>query len=276
MDIDKEIMEITEINNTKLEKLMEKEITPEMEKEFFETLKDSQMFLPVTYTANMFEGIENAKVGDVLEPKGQVGFSINYLTDENGNKAVPLFTSDAMMKKAGVESSANVMFMSDLADMLSQTDKYKIIAINPFTEHDLNFSVEAFLRLFMEPSEEERAFMESLNEVLKALKEHSVELDGNYLFVVRSEDNFMSKQAVDGVFVPRIPMSVSSRKDFRQDLKYTDFIAMPKGRKVLPIGGVGEDEYDTIIAPGTELKMVEEGDEFTTIWECRAQFFYDD
>ena len=40
MDIDKEIMEITEIDNTKLEKLMEKEITPEMEKEFFETLKD--------------------------------------------------------------------------------------------------------------------------------------------------------------------------------------------------------------------------------------------
>ena len=276
MDIDKEIMEITEIDNTKLEKLMEKEITPEMEKEFFETLKDSQMFLPVTYTANMFEGIENAKVGDVLEPKGQVGFSINYLTDENGNKAVPLFTSDAMMKKAGVASSANVMFMSDLADMLSQTDKYKIIAINPFTEHDLNFPVEAFLRLFKEPSEEERAFMESLNEVLKALKEHSVELDDNYLFFVKSEDDFMSQQAVDGVFVPRIPMSVSSRKDFRKDLKYTDLIAMPKGKKVLPIGGVGEDEYDTIIAPGTELKMVEEGDEFITVWECGAQPFYDE
>ena len=54
MDIDKELLEITEVDNTKLEELMEREITPEMEREFFETLKESQMFLPVTYSANMF------------------------------------------------------------------------------------------------------------------------------------------------------------------------------------------------------------------------------
>ena len=58
MDIDKEISEITKIDNTKLEELMKQDITPEMEREFFETLKESQMFLPVTYSPNMFEGLE--------------------------------------------------------------------------------------------------------------------------------------------------------------------------------------------------------------------------
>ena len=276
MDIDKEIAEITKIDNTRLEELMKQDITPEMEREFFETLRESQMFLPVTYSANMFEGIENAKVGDVFEPEGQVGFSINYLTDEDGNKVVPLFTSAEMMERAGANTSANVMFMSDLADMLKQTDKYSMIAINPFTERTLNFPVQTFLSLFVEPTEEEKKFFESLNEMLRILKEHSVELDDNYLFVIRSDDAIMKDQAVDGVFVPNIPMSVSSRMDFKKELKYTNFIAMPKGKKVLPILDANEDEFDTIIAPGTELKIVDESDEFTTIWECGAQPFYDE
>ena len=276
MDVDKEIAEITKIDNTRLEELMKQDITPEMEREFFETLKESQMFLPVTYSANMFEGIENAKVGDVFEPEEQVGFSINYLTDDNGNKVVPLFTSEEMMKKAGANTSANVMFMSDLADMLKQTDKYSMIAINPFTERTLNFSIETFLRLFVEPTEEEKEFFESLNEILRILKEHSVELDDNYLFVVRMEENFMKEQAVDGVFVPNVPFSVSSNRDFKKDLKYTNLIGMPKGRKVLPIGGDGKDILDTVIAPGSEFKIVQEIDEFTTVWECGAQPFYDE
>ena len=276
MDIDKEISEITKIDNTRLEELMKQDITPEMEREFFETLKESQMFLPVTYSANIFEGIENAKVGDVLEPEGQVGFSINYLTDEDGNKVVPLFTSAEMMEKAGANTSANVMYMSDLADMLKQTDKYSMIAINPFTERTLNFPVQTFLSLFVEPTEEEKKFFESLNEMLSILKEHSVELDDNYLFVIRMEENYMKEQAVEGVFVPNVPFSISSNRDFKKDLKYTNLIGMPKGRKVLPIGGDGKDAPDTVIAPGSEFKIVQEIDEFTTVWECGAQPFYDE
>ena len=276
MDIDKEISEITKIDNTRLEELMMQDITPEMEREFFETLKESQMFLPVTYSANMFEGLENAKVGDVFEPEGQVGFSINYLTDEDGNKVVPLFTSSEMMEKAGANTSANVMFMSDLEDMLRQTDKYSMIAINPFTERTLNFPVQTFMSLFVEPTEEEKKFFESLNEMLRILKEHSVELDDNYLFVIRMEENYMKEQAVDGVFVPNVPFSVSSNRDFKKGLKYTNLIGMPKGRKVLPIGGDGKDSLDTVIAPGSEFKIVQEIDEFTTVWECGAQPFYDE
>ena len=39
---------------------------------------------------------------------------------------------------------------------------------------------------------------------------------------------------------------------------------------------VDEDDWDTIIAPGSEFEQVKELDEFTTVWKCRAQPFYDD
>ena len=71
-------------DNTRLEELMRQEITPEMQREFFEILKESQLLMPVTFSPNMFEGIENAKEGDVFEPQGQAGFNINYLKDNQG------------------------------------------------------------------------------------------------------------------------------------------------------------------------------------------------
>lgn len=39
---------------------------------------------------------------------------------------------------------------------------------------------------------------------------------------------------------------------------------------------VDDDVWDTIIAPGSEFEQVEEIDEFTTVWICRAQPFYED
>lgn len=263
-------------DNTRLEELMREEITPEMQREFFEILKESQLLMPVTFSPNMFEGIENAKEGDVFEPQGQAGFNINYLKDNQGNRVLPLYTSDSAMEEAGVRSSIYALFMSDLADMLRQTDKYAVISINPFTDHDINLPVPAFLSLFDEPSDDVREFFESMNEILKVMREHSIELDDNYLFVVRMDENVMRQQAVDGVFVPNVPMSVSSNRDFRMDLKYTNLIGMPKGSKALPIGNNGKDEFDTLIAPGSEFKIINELDEFTTLWECVAQPFYDE
>ena len=93
-----------QIDNSALEEVMKRDLTPEMQREFFEILKDSQLYMPVSFSPNMFEGIENAKEGDVFEPQGQVGFDIIYLTGDDGTKAVPLFTSDEMMDKADCHS----------------------------------------------------------------------------------------------------------------------------------------------------------------------------
>lgn len=273
-ELEKLIKETTQVDNSALEELMSKELTPESQREFLKLFKESQLFMPVTYSPNMFEGIENAKVGDVFEPQGQVGFDINYLTGSDGSKAVPLFTSSEMMEKAGVKSSANILFMSDLADMLKQTDRYSAVAINPFCEHDIVIPMDAFLNLFREPTDEEKKFFEALDSMLKILKEHSIELEENTTLFFRHDENVMVENAVDGVFVPNVPFSVSSNPKQGEGLKYTNILMMPKSKKILPIGP--DKEMDIIIAPGTEFKLEDTLDETQNLWMCGAQPFYDE
>ena len=141
-----ELKKETEIDNSELEELISHEITPEMEREVFKLIKEARLFMPVDFGSDAFENIENAKPGDEIE--GPQGFSIQFLTDNNGNRAVPLFTSEEKMQEAGARTSVMVMYVSDLADMLKQTDKYQIIAINPFTEYPLNIPMPAFLAQF--------------------------------------------------------------------------------------------------------------------------------
>ncbi len=272
----KNLKKHTEVDNSELEALLEEDITPEMQFRLFEILKKSQLYLPVTPSPNMFEGIENAKVGDTFQPKGQAGFDINYLTDNEGNKAVPLFTSSEMMEKAGVASSVMVMFTSDLADMLKQSDRYQAVAINPFTEHDINMPFEAFISMFDEPTPRAKEYFETMEAILKILKEKSIVLEEDYAFYVRDNEPFMKNLAVDGVFVPDIPFNASTRKDFHGEMKYLNILLMPKTSRIVYTGDfVDENAYDVIIAPGSEFEEVENIDEFTTVWKCRAQPFYD-
>ncbi len=279
MPIDEEKLEELKmqsiVDNSMLEEIMEMEMTVDNQFEFFDTLRESQLFMPVIYSENMFEDIENAKVGDVFEPKGQVGFDINYLTAADGKLAVPLFTSSEMMEKGGLQSSAIVIFMSDLAGTLKQTDRYSLVAVNPMTEHGVTLPMEVFLELFEEPSEEEREFLESLSEMLNLLEEHSTELENDMAFIVRSDENFMVENAVDGVFTPNIPFNISSNPELDMDKKYTNILLMDKSRKVLRIGmPTQENPFDTVIAPGTKFHFQKELDEFTTVWKCGAQPFY--
>lgn len=146
-----ELKEETAVDNSRLEELIKEEITPQMQREVFEVLKRSKLFMPVDFGPDAFKDIENAKEGDVID--GPSGFTIQALTDHDGKKAVPLFTSPEMMEKAGARTSVMVIYMGDLADMLEQTDRYSIIAINPFTENDLNMPVEAFLAQFRDEIE---------------------------------------------------------------------------------------------------------------------------
>ena len=166
--------------------------------------------------------------------------------------------------------------MSDLAEMLKQTERYSAVAINPFTEHDIVMPMAMFLNLFHEPTEEEKKFFESLNQILKILKEHSIELENDMAFMFRSDDNLMKEAAVDGVFVPNIPFNMSTNSKFGEGMKYTNILLFDKGKKVLPAGPPSDNQFNTIVAPGTEFIMEKELDEFTTIWKCGAQPFYDE
>ena len=119
--------------------------------------------------------------------------------------------------------------------------------------------------------------MDTLNTILDILREKYVELEEDHAFFVRGEEPFMKDEAVDGVFVPNIPFNISSRREFKSEWKYLNILLLPKTTKIVYIGNVvDEDAWDTIIAPGSEFEQVEEIDEFTTVWICRAQPFYDD
>lgn len=143
-----ELKNQTAVDNSKLEEILKKEITPAMQSELFDVLRQSQLYLPVKFSANMFEGIENAKEGDVFQTTGKEGFDINYLTDNEGNRLVPLFTSSEVMTKTGLESSAMVMFVEDLADMLKESDRYSAIVINPLTDEEIILAVGCFYWYF--------------------------------------------------------------------------------------------------------------------------------
>lgn len=133
-------------DNTKLEKLME---DPQKQEEFIEELKDSQLFMPVIFSENMFEGIEDSKPGDVFTLQEPSGYDINFLTDNNGNRAIPLFTSSEKMEEAGLRSSVMVMYVEDLANMFKRSsNNYKYVSINPMCEIGADMPIVPFIKLF--------------------------------------------------------------------------------------------------------------------------------
>lgn len=267
-----------QIDNGKLEKLikeMDMGLVGKQERDDFLSLfKKSRLFMPVILSNDFFENIENSREGDVFTTTEKSGFDINFLTLNDGKKAVALFTSSGLMESTGLKSSAIAIFMSDLADMLGQApERYSMISVNPFTDLSIDMPMDSFLNLFNSNDE----LLKSLNSVLNILKEKSQKLEKDYAFFLRSEDDFMKENAVDGIFVPDIPFNVSSKEDFHEDLTYLNVILMPKSTRILFVGNVVDDaNFDTIIAPESEFKIVKEIDEYTTVWQCIAQPFYDE
>ena len=154
-----------DLNNSELEKLIKsykEEITAEKEKTLTEMLKQSHLFLPVNFSDNIHESVENRKPGEIISPEGPVGFDIMYLTGDDGTKAIPLFTSDEMMKLANYEYSRIAYHVIDLLDMFAKaTDRYDVVFINPYTDFELGMPLQRFLDILSEgPGEEFMQFTE--------------------------------------------------------------------------------------------------------------------
>ena len=261
-----------EVDNSRLEELLNQffDLPAEGKNEFIELFKQSRLFMPIEMNMEAFDP-ENLEVGKVSQ--GPLGFDIKYLENENG-KSVPLFTSDKVMEDAGVRVSTYVLYMSDLAEMMKQTDRYASIAINPFTEHGLDITMETFLGLFKEASGEEKMMADALNQILEVLRKHSIELEENTTLFFRHDENVMVENAVEGVFVPHLPFSVSSNPNYGEGLKYTNILLMPKSKRILLANP--DDDLDIIIAPGTEFRLEDTLDKTQNLWMCGAQPFYDE
>lgn len=282
-NIDLEKMnDLSQVDNSRLEELLQMfkdDPSAKTVQELGEEIKRSQLYLPVVYPDSIFEGIENAKEGDVIE--GPSGFNINFLTTADGNKAIPLFTSSKIMEDLNLRSSVIVMFVEDLVNMLQGAeDTYELVTINPMTETGIDMPILTFLNMFNEGemSEEEKRFRENLNQMIDILKNYSVELETKVILFAKGPNDFMKEAAIDGVFVPNIPFSVSSMKDFEEEESpYLNVILADVGKKLVVFGEPTEENpFNIMIAPGTEFEIVEEEDEFTTIWKIGKQPFYDE
>ena len=116
--------------------------------------------------------------------------------------------------------------------------------------------------------------VDSLKYVLELLRDHSVELEKNTTLFFRHDENVMVENAVEGVFVPHLPFSVSSNPNYGEGLKYTNILLMPKSKRILPANP--DDDLDIIIAPGTEFRLEDTLDGTQNLWMCGAQPFYDE
>lgn len=266
------------LDNTHLEELIGEMnqgwVEPSKQEEFVEEFKKSVLHLPVIMSDEMMDEIKRNGPGEVSSFSKEVGYDINYLTYDGDKRAVPLFTSKEMMESTGLVSSTIVLSMERLRDMLEQSDRYSMVVVNPYTPLDVQMPINSFLNLFREVPDEE---MEALKQLLALLKAHSIEVEEDMTAVFRFDEDIMKNQAIDSIFVANVPFKASSNPDFEKELKYTNRILIPKGKKILYLKGmVPENVFDIIIAPLTEFELVEEPDEFTRVWRCGAQPFYDD
>lgn len=69
---------------------------------------------------------------------------------------------------------------------------------------------------------------------------------------------------------------MNTKPDFDEGRKYLYIIRMPESFKILYVGDIGvHDMLDVFIAPDSEFKLVEEIDNYTSVWECVSKSFYD-
>lgn len=125
-------------DNSRLEELIKKSSDFQMTGEILEILENSRLFLPIVFR----------KYRDVSDFSGHFGFDIVDIPDGEGNKTVPLFTSLEIAESNPLKCRTISLMMSDLAEILKQSDEYGAVSINPFTENFYNLSLDEFLDIF--------------------------------------------------------------------------------------------------------------------------------
>lgn len=125
-------------DNSQLEALIKEKNNRRVKHEILEILHDCRLLLPVVFR----------KYRDFDDFSGQFGCDIVDIPDGEGNKTVPLFTSLEIAESNQLKFPVISLMMSDLAEILKQTDKYVSVSINPITENFYNLSLDEFLDIF--------------------------------------------------------------------------------------------------------------------------------
>ena len=274
------VNEKVEIDNSKLEDIMliePQNMTIADEEELFRLLKEARLFIPIHWEKEEVFDIENQSVIDVIKPVPPLGFNFISLTINENERGLVAFTREEIMKEIKLKKDHIIMNTRDLAHvLLGFGDIFSSIIINPQTEHSIMIAVPTFLSIFKEKPK--NPFIGSLEQTYASLRSKSVELDNNYMFFIRSDYEFMENEAVDGIFTVKMPLRASSNPNAQSNLPILHKLMMFEGQKILYNGNPNEqqDEFDVLIAPGTEFKKVFDEDEDNSVWKCIKQPFYDE
>ena len=246
------------IDNSKLEGLIDFDEAGNLkdEEEFLRVLKTSQLYVPVDFTEDRYMGFD--------DESQDVSFDVKCITSNNGLKAVPLFTRLGLLEENGIETSTIALPMTSLAVIMLEGE-YDMMVINPFTEMSIDIPSETFLEIF-------RPDYEGMT-ILDVIRDASVEIDSQIRLYLGSDEDFMMRDAVDGVYVADKPLNVNSTE---KDSRYVNVLEMPESSKVLYIGeGFAGADFDMIIAPESRFEYVGDISDGVHLWKCVGQPFFE-
>ena len=101
-------------------------------------------------------------------------------------------------------------------------------------------------------------------------------LNQNVKIYYREDEPLMKKQAVNGIYSSQDPLK-ASKYDFNDHIPYLNVLILPKDTKTVYLGGMMDSEMscDILLAPETEFEFVSQEDDYTMLWKCVNQEFYD-
>lgn len=246
------------IDNSKLENLIDFDEAGNLkdEEEFLRVLKTSQLYVPADFSEERYMGFD--------EESDDVSFDVKCLTADGGLKAVPLFTRLELLEENGIETSTIALPMTSLAVIMLEGE-YDVMVINPFTEMSIDIPSETFLEIF-------RQDYEGMT-ILDVIRDASFEIDEKIRLYLGGDEDFMMRDAVDGVYVADKPLNVNSSE---KDSRYVNVLEMPESSKVLYIGeGFAGADFDMILAPESRFEYVEDISDGVHLWKCVGQPFFE-
>ena len=249
---------MSNLDNAKLKELMK--IEPEsMSKEeygsFVDEFKKAQLLLPV----EIYSKAQSDEINEPLSFKPMV-------IEENGCKCIPLFTDNDELKRDKPPVSVIAIFMKDLKDMLEDSPEIDEIMINPSSEYSICIDLDSFFDLFKVEDNPNNWIFEKARPLNQDVKVY-----------YRENEPLMKKQAIDGIYSSQDPFKASVNMHFNDHIPYLNVLILPKDTKTVYLGGMMDPEMgcDILLAPKTEFEFVSQEDEYTMLWKCVNQKFYD-
>ena len=133
------LIEMTNLNNKKLKKLLKSKSRVKIEQNpdlFYKEFLKSQLFVPVI----AMEDEDSLEDGDTLD------LQIGFFDEENGDRNIYLFTDTNELERAGYPIKSIAVNMRELSMILAQFDiEFNYIVINPYSVDSYKIDFNKFL-----------------------------------------------------------------------------------------------------------------------------------